>query len=47
MSNSDAALLVFAVPGALLAVWALIEVRGLRRLERQIAAKDTKLHPAE
>jgi hypothetical protein len=46
MSNSDAALLVFAIPGVLIALWAIVEVRGLRRLERQIA-DDARTHPAE
>jgi hypothetical protein len=47
MSNSDAALLVFAIPGALIAIWAIFEVRSLHRLERQIADQGVKAHPAE
>lgn len=47
MTNSDAALLVFAIPGALIALWAILEVRSLHRLERQIADRDARAHPAE
>jgi hypothetical protein len=47
MTNSDAALLVFAIPGLMLAVWALITVRHLHKLEREIAASKAHPHPAE
>jgi hypothetical protein len=47
MTNSDSALLMFAIPGILFAIWALIEVRGLHKLEREIADKRFRTHPAE
>jgi hypothetical protein len=31
----------------LIAIWAILEVRGLRRLERQIAERQAQPHPVE
>ena len=46
MTNSDSARLVFAIPGILIAIWALIEVRALHKIEREIADKSIRA-PAE
>ncbi|MEQ1617550.1 MAG: hypothetical protein ABL883_04300 [Terricaulis sp.] len=47
MSPYDAAMLVLAASGSIIAIAALLTVRGLDRLEREIAERKAAKHAAE
>lgn len=47
MSGYDFVMTVLVISGSIIAVLALLTVRRLDRLEREIAARNSAEHPAE